>query len=814
MRNKSGEITVFLSLILVVIFSLISTLLEGARIHTAETFIDRALITAMNSLWGEYDIELFNNYHIFAYDSTADAEQKWESSAINNIKECMEYTFMPNKGIMYPGTSIIQKNMDLYNINITDIQIIDSTSIVDYEGDIFFKQAVEYMKYSKSADLLSDIMEKADILKTSGKTSEVIGKKLIMEEKVAEIDENVIKLIECIEGISLDKEGAVLDKKGLLKTNKYFVKKLCPRSISMENLNISSKLIYDSLKSKYINPQEQFKDAGDNIDLYIDSEDENNKYKEELKELENTNTAGMTESQLGILSGKIEDIKKLLNSSEKKKKEAFENIKGNIKVVKENCKKIKGLIAKSEHIISDIKVKQEEAGNEIKNFKEYLNINKKNISDDIYKEIIEETSDMSSYVSSGELEILNLDIISDTLKNNKSVIEKLEDILSFKISENKDELVMLKEELESASQCINAYNIKDLNFNYDGVCINDKVKSPLKIFKEFITQGVMGIVIDNKDDISKAKINSIDLPSHMLRSESKAEIPEYDRILSRNEEKKYNKDITETFSNYGENYCNYEGSKEEYLKALLFDSYIMKHFLNKNKELTANNSHHKLQYEQEYIVCGNDNDYDNLRDIISKIVFIRAVLNFIYLISSREKSSMAKATAVQLVGFLGFVPLISLVKTVILLIWSFEEALIDTRAIISDKAVPFIKNNKNFKLKYNDILIMSKELIKEKAEEYKNKKEGATDFTYEDYIMLFLITEKKKNKIYRTMDIIQENLQCILKTPKLLKNYLYGFELEADFYYSKKFMKLPFVIKYQDTNYSGYQYTTNKEYAY
>lgn len=68
-KVQKGEITVFLSLVLILILSLLTALLESASVQTAKNERQVALTLAMESVFAEYDKELWETYHIFAIDA-------------------------------------------------------------------------------------------------------------------------------------------------------------------------------------------------------------------------------------------------------------------------------------------------------------------------------------------------------------------------------------------------------------------------------------------------------------------------------------------------------------------------------------------------------------------------------------------------------------------------------------------------------------------------------------------------------------------------------------------------------------------------
>jgi hypothetical protein len=117
MKRLRGEITVFLSLMLVVLLTLFQVLSEGVRVRNAKADGERALNLAMSSTFCEYYKPLWEEYHLFGMSAT-------------NLEERLKGYMVLNKGL-----SLKELSVD---------EIVWGT---DYEGMIFLHQVEAYETY-------------------------------------------------------------------------------------------------------------------------------------------------------------------------------------------------------------------------------------------------------------------------------------------------------------------------------------------------------------------------------------------------------------------------------------------------------------------------------------------------------------------------------------------------------------------------------------------------------------------------------------------------------------------------------------------
>lgn len=124
--RKSGQITVFLSLILLCICSLLCGLIESARTAGAGWYLKMAADSAMDSVFSEYHREVWDQYRIFLLecDDRKEIENAW--------LEYME-PYMEDHG--------------WYPVEITSAEAQQVTAITDDHGVHFKQEIQDYMKY-------------------------------------------------------------------------------------------------------------------------------------------------------------------------------------------------------------------------------------------------------------------------------------------------------------------------------------------------------------------------------------------------------------------------------------------------------------------------------------------------------------------------------------------------------------------------------------------------------------------------------------------------------------------------------------------
>ena len=212
-------------------------------------------------------------------------------------------------------------------------------------------------------------------------------------------------------------------------------------------------------------------------------------------------------------------------------------------------------------------------------------------------------------------------------------------------------------------------------------------------------------------------------------------------------------DLTESVSRekpptkgFGEN----KREKISMAEKLLFDAYV----LEKCGTYLVPKKSGQLQYQAEYVIAGKNNDTDNLKTVVHRLLTIREVSNCVYLLSDPAKVSEALALATSICTSAGAPILIEPVKYTLLFAWAYAEAIYDVKQLLAGGRIPLIKNAATWHYSLSGMLAAGAEEVTKDT-----LSETAEGLAYEEYLRLFLAAENKTEKVYRMMDVAQMDVR-------------------------------------------------------
>lgn len=147
MRAK-GSITVYLSLVLLLILSLLLTLIESARVGALEAEANRSALTAAESLFSEYNRTLLSEYDLFALDGGYGKEE----FAIEDAQGRMEYFLSRTRS---QTDSSLFERMDFLNLKTQEVQLTQYGFLTDDNGAAYRQMASAYVKENIPAQALT-----------------------------------------------------------------------------------------------------------------------------------------------------------------------------------------------------------------------------------------------------------------------------------------------------------------------------------------------------------------------------------------------------------------------------------------------------------------------------------------------------------------------------------------------------------------------------------------------------------------------------------------------------------------------------------
>lgn len=833
-RKQNASITVFLSLILLVVLSLIMTVIEGARQTAARVIAERSFTTAMDSVLAGFYGPLMEEYHLLGLDLSGDQDMSEDSQISEIMGDYISYTINPRQNFSETDAS-----GELYGISLESLKVKNKTRLMDYEGDLFIHEATEYMKYCEIGNLAEFLLDKASLLEQPKKVCILLEEKEKLEEELVVIDEGILALMKYLDGVSTGKKGLLTGKGGKLKTEKYFAKKILFETPTMENTGINNQNIFLALQDKYINPSglftaiiNDFNRLQEILRKIAEAEAEANVVQSQIDEarsaaasLENT-LSGLEKddetdrksvesqiddiaSQILNLESKAEDISKSISNYINQKSECISTITSQAMEIKSL---ISGGLSTTEQAIFELEQIIEAAENakpKLLSYEDNLKKNKDDLDKDIYGGLEEGLNEYKKYLPENNkgCDFTNM---KEILKKNFEVLKNCEAIINEGYQALSGmEYEKAKDKYSNAYNNLLQYRTGGLNLDYSSLVIQ-KEDSPDFIGKmaDFIDDGIAGLVID-KEKISDKELDSDNLPSKMAELSQKLKEFSFPDLLKKIKIGNKNSGLDVLFGSFDDvGILSLLGDSADAIgKRILLIAYINEHFyeftLDEDKQKARKPS--ALNYEQEYLIYGKKTDEDNLKAVINKLVFIRTVLNFISIFGDSGKRNEAKALAATLVGFTGLSVLIYITQTILITLLALLSGLVDTCALLMGKEVAFFKK---IQFDYTDILSMTRESIQKKAEAYKEK-----GFSYNDYMSLFLLLTGKKELSYRMMDLIQENIKIRYGTNFNFQKCIFGFEAEAAFHAKPLFTTFAFVRKYLNSDFKG-DFTVSAGYSY
>ncbi len=831
--ETTGSITVYLSLILLLILSLILTITEGARVATARIYAERALSTAMDSVLAEYYGPLWEEYHIFGLYTGTDSIEEQEKLMEEKLSDYMSYTFEPEKGLDISS----EKNTNLYHIILDSVAADKKALLMDYQGKLLINEAAEYMKYKELGNGMELLLGKLSLLDTPQKVSYVYEEKEKAESELIEIDQGILELMELLDGLSTSGKGIETAKDNALKTEAYFVKKICYEEVTKEAVGINHEKVFLALKNSYVNPTSDFETIKADFAKLLDTVSQIasinlniNQKKEELlaaqTRLEELNASEEKtkedKAQIKEVKKNVKSLKATLNSYEDDIKEQEQAISRQISyitasrenitlLISEMKPKLSKAISALEHII----LKTEMAAPVIEQYETLLDSYQDQLEEEVFRGLEENLKEMKKYVAvsnegydfQGMKEILkeNLEVLIQTQANLKEGEIKLS---GKKYEESKDAFSAAQEGLQS-------YQIKGLTLDYSTLVLDNSAQnSSLSAVYELLQKGLTSLVID-PDKISEGELADNTLPSEIVELSQ-----ENTDFLSQ---------LTELFGNFagegssgtGKLFNSFDsGTKiaelagdgvNAFAEHLLYQEYLKEHFDMYQVEGSTSGKPSVLAYEQEYLLAGKLTDQENLASVISRIIFLRIILDFVSIIGDSTRRNEARMAASAMVGFTGLPILIAVIQILILLAWSFAEALLDVNALMQGKEVPVLK--KTIILQLPDLFLINRSFLDKKAAGISAANE--LSMSYQDYLRMFFLLKTKQELAYRSLDLMQENIRLRYDTNSFnITRCLFGYEAVMEYTVPSKFTGLAFVQRFLGADSKGFHFIVSNTYSY
>ena len=807
MRKDKGVITVFLSISLLLILSFFFTIIEGARIYVARVYAERALSTSMDSVMAEYYGPLWKEYHIFALDGSYGDGDVDTNTISNKLEEYMSYTIHPTHNMNVPRDN---KVVDFYDINIDSLSIDNTTLLTDYQGELYLDEAIQYMKYKELGDGIESLLDKMSIMESSSKVSMIYEEKLKVEEQLVDIDIGILTLMELLDGVMTGKSGLKVNKNGSIKIADYYIKQISFDEVTKEAVSINNELVFNGLRESYWLP---IKDFNKIEESFIKIETINSKIQSAIQTKERLESNEELEEELE--EGLKEDLEEELNDLNAQKDRLLSSINIKGKKILSNVRKLIPLIDKANEEIEKIISKTTIAAPLLVGFEETLSKEKDSLDSTIFAGLKDSLVELKRYCDL-DIDGDNFLAMKKILNENKEALLHTEANLVNAIdSLSKGSSNQGRTRFKKGLSSLRAYQIQGLRLDYSSLVLDyNETANLLDKAHDSILGGISSLVI-NPNKISEKKLHERRRPSdyYELLMEEEGFFTGFTDYIGNSDSSDLG--LSQFFGDVGDAFkdtSNIATAINGITKKLLFQEYIKEHFYSfpVNESKLQEMKPTILEYEQEYFIGGRNNDKDNINYIISKIMMARMVGNLGSILINKSICKEAKVAATAMVGFTGLPILVSITQALIILLWSLAEALVDTCALLKGKDVPLIKGE--IEIRLGDLMILNRQLIEGKADRLK-KAEGIS-LGYGGYISMLMIMKKQEELVYRSFDLVEENLLIRYDNEFNINNCIYGLKSEAKIIVQPKLTGFKFMRELLHSKGEGFKYNISASYSY
>ena len=189
-------------------------------------------------------------------------------------------------------------------------------------------------------------------------------------------------------------------------------------------------------------------------------------------------------------------------------------------------------------------------------------------------------------------------------------------------------------------------------------------------------------------------------------------------------------------------------TNKEWYQRILVLSYVEDYFSNYCNPKEG----HYFTYEMEYVICGKENEWENLEGALRRILLIREAANAAHILQDTEKMEKIRAIG-EIIGVLagGNVGVIKTVEVGLVAAWAYMESILDVRSISSGREIPLIKNQSEWTTDISNLQRVFD--VNAKAKEC----EKGLDYT--DYLKQLLFTVENQKMAYRMMEVMEMGLR-------------------------------------------------------
>lgn len=743
--------------------------MECARYQGGKRFTSDLTDVTANAVMTEYYKPLYDDYHVF-YLAFQEGQHQ-ETYMKKKVKEYAEYALNPKHDLTYADLAGSRKSF--LTPGSCSFNVSELVCATDNNAKIFEEQACKYEKYKSVEKGIEKLKGSVDSVESLRESTEVVGQKIRCEQEIFKHANEIRDLMRQIDGIEISDNANIY-------VREQFLKKLVAGEPTMNKLGMSNKQMWIKVKSSCVNVNQLLtgvKTNAEHVEKLLAKQEQLRKKLEDCKDR------------------KGEDARKIsdgLSSLEKEKKKLMKAINSSCKMFGNLVVTTKSAGEEALEIIHKLQLTEKEMKKSLDSYSRRLQSGGE-MQKELYTSLKCDLEDVTKMTGEG----INLEQIEQIVKQNLEILHNISLMDNLMMEDSYSAIRMLSAQTSHNLSLLEEYDTDSISFTY-GKENKKKPDNPVDKMEELLRNGIVNLVLEENVKVSKRTMPSLTLANcHEQNQTNVSPVT----LMKKLGQMQGTSELFQLFSN---------NKNTNLLSKALMLMYEEEHFgafqQEKKKE-----EERTLIYELEYILKGELSDRENLEKTIEELIMWRTVFNYLSIMTDSEKRAQAREVAIALAGITGIEPLIHVTQTIILIVWSFEEALVDVSAMLKGKSVAIIKKSKTFLITFQDLVLINKSLIHQKEKIMKEEKGGISYHTFLEILTLFRYNRQNR---YRCMELISQNLRLRQKNNFSFNYCVSGFSVTVTAEMKDKFSALQFGRRMISQEKYLWKYHCKKEMSY
>lgn len=268
--EKRGSITVFLSLILTLLFSFVLTSLEAARLEGARTYLSMLSSLAGDSFLASYYFPLFEEYGLLGVDAGYGTRYLSQAQMEETLRGHIAYATESMEG-------------GLLELDKPKVDVLRYETL--FAEEAFLGQVKKQAAYEGLGMVLEKFLDSAAI-RDSAAAGELYQKQQVLQKEATDTVRELLKLMMLVDGISTGEQGILPDERGNPETEECFIKQLAPMTSDELRSAFGNDQIYHALESSFFYPQEKAEMVFSLLESALLAADEIDREEERIDECE------------------------------------------------------------------------------------------------------------------------------------------------------------------------------------------------------------------------------------------------------------------------------------------------------------------------------------------------------------------------------------------------------------------------------------------------------------------------------------------------------------------------------------------------